>query len=107
MRSNDLSTFIKTYDIRGLVDEQLTPEVCQALGSAFARVIAEPDGHREIVLGHDMRDSSPLLATAFADGVRAAGLDVIAIGLCATDVLYYASGTFGCPGAMIDRKSVV
>lgn len=101
LRSVDLSEFIKTYDIRGLVDEQLTPEVCQALGSAFARVIAEPDGHREIVLGHDMRDSSPVLATAFADGVQAAGLDVISIGLCATDVLYYASGTLRCPGAMI------
>ncbi len=101
MKSVDLATFIKTYDIRGLVDGQLTPEVCQALGSAFARVIAEPDGHGQIVLGHDMRDSSPALATAFADGVRAMGLDVIAIGLCATDVLYYASGTLRCPGAMI------
>ncbi len=101
MKPVDLSTFIKTYDIRGLVEEQLTPQVCQALGTAFARVIAEPDGHRSIVLGHDMRDSSPMLAQAFADGVRAAGLDVVSIGLCATDQLYFASGTQQCPGAMI------
>lgn len=101
LKSVDLSAFIKTYDIRGLVDEQLTPQVCHALGSAFARVIAEPDGHRRVVVGHDMRDSSPGLAAAFADGVRAAGLDVVSIGLCATDVLYFASGTLVCPGAMI------
>lgn len=99
--SVDLSTFIKTYDIRGLVEEQLTPRVCRALGTAFARVIVEPDGHRAMVLGHDMRDSSPALATAFGEGVRAAGLDVVSIGLCATDQLYFASGTMKCPGAMI------
>ncbi|MGB3830007.1 MAG: phosphomannomutase/phosphoglucomutase [Ornithinimicrobium sp.] len=97
----DLSAFIKAYDIRGLVDGQLTPRVCRAIGSAFAHVIAQPDGHRRIVLGHDMRASSPALADAFGDGVREAGLDVVLIGLCATDELYFATGTLRCPGAMI------
>lgn len=97
----DLSSFIKAYDIRGRVADQLTPPVCRAVGAAFARVIAEPDGHSRVVLGHDMRESSPVLSEAFADGVRTSGLDVISIGLCATDELYYASGTVGAPGAMV------
>lgn len=101
MPSIDLTTFIKAYDVRGLVATQLTDEVCRALGAAFAQVVVVPDGQRTMVIGHDMRDSSPGLATAFAAGVRAAGVDVTHIGVCATDQLYFASGTFACPGAMI------
>lgn len=92
---------MKAYDVRGLVETQLTPQVCRALGAAFARVIVLGDGHRQIVIGHDMRDSSPALTAAFAQGARAAGVDVVHIGLCATDQLYFASGTLACPGAMI------
>jgi len=97
----DLSTFIKAYDVRGLVETQLTEPVCRALGASFARVIVLPDGHQQMVIGHDMRDSSPALTAAFAQGVRSAGVDVVHIGLCATDQLYFASGTLACPGAMI------
>ncbi len=101
MSSIDLSTFIKAYDVRGLVETQLTEQVCRALGAAFAQVIVLPDGHREVVIGHDMRDSSPGLTAAFSAGVRAAGVNAVHIGLCATDQLYFASGTYACPGAMI------
>ncbi|MCG7074838.1 phosphomannomutase, partial [Pseudomonas aeruginosa] len=47
-----------------------------------------------------MRDSSPELAKAFADGVTAQGLDVVHLGLTSTDELYFASGTLKCAGAM-------
>src|SRR5689334_24455891 len=47
-----------------------------------------------------MRDSSPSLAAALAEGVTGQGLDVVSIGLASTDLLYYASGTLGLPGAM-------
>ncbi|MFI5427585.1 hypothetical protein [Aeromicrobium sp. UC242_57] len=53
------------------------------------------------VIGHDMRDTSPLLVEAFADGVRARGGNVISIGLASTDLLYFASGDLDLPGAMI------
>jgi len=95
-----LSEFIKAYDVRGLVPEQLNDAVAFAIGSAFARVIAKPDGATSIVIGHDMRESSPGLSRAFAAGAAAQGLDVILIGLCSTDGLYYASGALGVPGAM-------
>ena len=54
----------------------------------------------QVVIGYDMRDSSPALAEAFAEGVAAQGLDVVRIGLASTDQLYFASGLLDCPGAM-------
>src|SRR5674476_417129 len=95
-----LSEFIKAYDVRGLVPQQLNDAVAFAIGSAFARVVARPDGATSIVVGHDMRESSPALSRSFAAGVAAHGLDVTLIGLCSTDGLYYASGALDVPGAM-------
>jgi phosphomannomutase len=95
-----LSTFIKAYDVRGLVPQQLNDAVAFAIGSAFARVVALPDGATSVVVGHDMRESSPGLSRSFAAGVATHGLDVTLIGLCSTDGLYYASGALDAPGAM-------
>ncbi|EWT00846.1 phosphomannomutase [Intrasporangium oryzae NRRL B-24470] len=95
-----LSDFVKAYDVRGLVPEQLSPAVARAIGAAFAEIIALPDGHDGVVIGHDMRPSSPELSAAFADGVTSRGVDVTLIGLCSTDGLYYASGALDLPGAM-------
>jgi len=98
--SRRLSDFIKAYDVRGLVPEQLDAEVARAIGAAFAEVVALPDGASGIVIGYDMRPSSPELSRAFAQGAAARGLDVTLIGLCSTDGLYYASGALDRPGAM-------
>ena len=86
--------------MRGLVPQQLNDAVAFAIGSAFAQVVARPDGATSIVIGHDMRPSSPGLSRAFAAGAAAHGLDVTLIGLCSTDGLYYASGALDVPGAM-------
>jgi phosphomannomutase len=95
-----LADFIKAYDVRGLVPEQLDEEVARAIGAAFARVVVGPEGAPGVVVGHDMRPSSPSLSRAFAEGVAAQGVDVTLIGLCSTDGLYYASGAMDLPGAM-------
>ena len=95
-----LADFVKAYDVRGLVPDQLSPEVARALGVAFAEVVAVPDGASGVVVGHDMRPSSPELSSAFAAGVTSRGVDVTLIGLCSTDGLYYASGALDLPGAM-------
>ncbi|HEY3752334.1 MAG TPA: phosphomannomutase/phosphoglucomutase [Pseudonocardiaceae bacterium] len=92
----DLSAIVKAYDIRGVVGEQLDTDVTRAVGAAFARLV----GGTAVVVGHDMRDSSPELSAAFADGVTSQGLDVISIGLASTDMLYFASGSLDLPGAM-------
>ncbi|GAA2744507.1 phosphomannomutase/phosphoglucomutase [Terrabacter aerolatus] len=95
-----LADFVKAYDVRGLVPDQLSPEVAHSIGAAFAEVVAVPDGSDGVVIGHDMRPSSPELSAAFAAGVTSRGVDVTLIGLCSTDGLYYASGALDLPGAM-------
>ena len=89
----------KAYDIRGVVGEQINAEACRAIGSAFARH-ARTSGADGIVLGRDMRPDGIELAEAFTEGVLDTGVDVTDIGLCATEVLYFASGLLHAPGAM-------
>ncbi|OBF28065.1 phosphomannomutase/phosphoglucomutase [Mycobacterium sp. ACS4331] len=93
-----VNSVIKAYDVRGLVGEQLTAPFVAAVGAAFARLVR--DDSTQVVIGYDMRESSPELAAAFADGVTEQGLDVVRIGLASTDQLYFASGLLDCPGAM-------
>jgi phosphomannomutase len=90
---------IKAYDVRGLVGEEIDESFVTDVGAAFARLMRGEDA-RQVVIGYDMRDSSPSLAAAFGDGVTAQGLDVIRIGLASTDQLYFAAGLLDCPGAM-------
>ncbi|MFZ5870833.1 MAG: phosphomannomutase/phosphoglucomutase [Actinomycetota bacterium] len=94
----DLSTIIKAYDVRGTVPDQLDPTVARAIGAAVADVL-DLDGRR-LVVGHDMRPSSPELVDAFAAGAQDRGADVVLIGLCSTDGLYHASGALEACGAM-------
>ena len=94
-----LTEFVKAYDVRGLVGSQLTTDVARAIGNAFAVQLAERDAD-SVVIAYDMRDSSPELAGAFAEGVTTAGLDVVMAGLGSTDLLYFASGYLNMPGAM-------
>ncbi len=93
-----LAQIVKAYDIRGVVGEQLTPEIVRAVGIAFGTLVA--DETSTVVIAHDMRTSSPELAAAMADGLTSTGLDVINAGLGSTDLLYYASGSLGIPGVM-------
>jgi phosphomannomutase len=89
---------VKTYDVRGLVDIDLTDEVVKSLAAAFVDEL-ELDG-KEVIVGHDMRDSSPRFAEKFAEGATARGADVLNIGLCSTDESYFASGSLNLPAAM-------
>jgi len=98
--SGTLRDIIKAYDVRGLVPQQLDTDVARAIGCGFSEVVALPEGADRVVIGHDMRPSSPELAAAFAEGAASRGLDVVVIGLCSTDGLYYASGALDVPGAM-------
>ena len=97
----DLSGIVKAYDVRGVVGEELDDAVVRDIGAAMARLLRTEDpATQAVVVGYDMRDSSPTLAAAFAEGVTGQGLDVVSIGLASTDLLYYASGTLDLPGAM-------
>ncbi len=100
MAAHSLTGIVKAYDVRGVVPDDLDADVARALGTAFARLVAAGDDATSVVVGHDMRPSSPELVAAFADGVADAGVDAVLVGLCSTDGLYYASGALGLPGAM-------
>jgi phosphomannomutase len=93
-----LHRIVKAYDVRGLVDTELTPEVAGALGTAAAIELAAPGGR--FIVGRDMRPSSPALVAAFTDALLDAGVDVIDVGLISTDGITYASGSLDAPGAM-------
>ncbi|MFJ7197812.1 MULTISPECIES: phosphomannomutase/phosphoglucomutase [unclassified Streptomyces] len=92
----DLSQIVKAYDVRGVVPDQWDEALAEQFGAAFVEVT----GADAIVIGHDMRPSSPGLSGAFARGAAGRGADVTLIGLCSTDQLYFASGSLGLPGAM-------
>ncbi len=93
----DFARIFKAYDIRGVVPDELDEGAAEAVGAAFATLT----GAEAVVIVHDMRTSSGPLAAAFGRGVTIAGADVIDGGLGSTDMLYYASGALGVPGAMV------
>jgi phosphomannomutase len=105
-----LDAIVKAYDVRGVVPDQLDEPIAYALGAAFADEVALGPETRaadpgagaalRIVIAHDMRESGPALARAFAAGARARGADVSWAGLGSTDMLYFASGDRDLPGAM-------
>jgi phosphomannomutase len=92
----DLSGIVKAYDVRGIVPDQLDESIARCLGVAFVDVL----GAKALVTAHDMRESGPGLARAFAEGALHRGASVIETGLGSTDQLYFASGLLGLPGAM-------
>jgi len=99
----DLDSIIKAYDVRGIYPDQLDEDLAHDVESAFSRVVGASSadgGPGAVVIGHDMRPSGPDLVASFAEGVREQGCDVVLIGLCSTDGLYFASGSLGLPGAM-------
>ncbi len=93
----DYQKIFKAYDIRGIVPDEFDEQVAESVGAAFARLT----GARSVLTVHDMRSSSAPLAEAFGRGAASQGADVIEGGLGSTDMLYYASGALGMPGAMV------
>jgi len=94
--TSDLKSIFKAYDVRGIYPEDLNEDVARRVGAAFARFV-ESD---RVVVGRDMRTSSPSLANAFAEGVTAEGGSVVDVGGVSTDALYFASGKLDLPGVM-------
>jgi phosphomannomutase len=92
----NLAAVFKAYDVRGTVPDQLDEDLARTTGAAFVAVT----GARTVVVGHDMRPSSPGMAGAFAAGATDQGADVVMIGLASTDQLYFASGHLGHAGVM-------
>src|SRR6266536_710692 len=93
----DLDQVFKAYDVRGLYPEQLDEDLAQRIGRAFI----ELTGAGSLAIGQDMRPSSEPMAAALADGATSRGADVIRIGLCSTDMVYYVSGALDVAAIML------
>ncbi|PHQ14585.1 phosphohexomutase domain-containing protein [Marinobacter profundi] len=96
----DLSCF-KAYDLRGRVPEQLNPELAEKIGRAYVDVT----GARKVIVGYDIRLSSPEIAEALSAGLMAAGADVFDIGLCGTEQVYFATSHYGMDGGIMVTAS--
>ncbi len=91
----------KAYDVRGVVPDDFNAELAYRIGNAFARLLQA----ERIVVGRDMRISSPKIAEAVRRGIREAGTEVDDIGLCSTPALYFADGKGGYGGAVMVTAS--
>jgi len=91
-----LNQIFKAYDVRGIYGQNLTDDIAYKIGRAFVSFLK----CKEVIIGYDMRVSSPKLSEAFMEGVNEAGADAIDIGQVSTDGLYFASGFLNKPGVM-------
>jgi phosphomannomutase len=82
-------TILREYDIRGIVGQQVHAADARAIGRTFGTIVKRKGGKR-VALGYDGRLSSPELAAACIEGLTAAGIDVVSIGVAATPMLYFA-----------------
>ena len=90
----------RAYDIRGIVDRDLTEANVQQIGLGFATLMRQ-EGRKTIAIGHDVRATSPIFARALAEGVTSAGLDVVLLGQCATPMLYYSTAKLDVDGGVM------
>ena len=97
--ATDYHAIFKAYDVRGTVGDQLDADGARAIGGAFARFVAS-SGATAVLVGRDMRPEGEEFSAAFGEGAMDHGIDVVDVGLCATDMLYYASGSLDLPGAV-------
>lgn len=101
MQTEDIARLFKAYDIRGIVPDELDPDIAYKIGRATALYLDA----EQIAVGRDMRVSSPALASALIQGIRDQGVDVTDIGLISTDGLYFAVGKFGFDGGVMITAS--
>ena len=91
----------KAYDIRGRVPEELNDDLARRIGVALAAQLAPGP----VVLGHDVRLTSPALQDALAAGLRGTGREVIDIGLCGTEEVYFQTDHLGAAGGVMVTAS--
>jgi phosphomannomutase len=93
----DLDQVFKAYDVRGTYPDQLDEELARRVGRAFVALT----GAGSLAIGQDMRPSSAPMADALSQGARSQGADVVRVGLCSTDMLYFVSGALDVAGVML------
>ena len=93
-------TIFREYDIRGLVDQDLTEDAVRLVGRALGTEVREKGGRR-VVVGRDCRESGPRFALAMIDGLRSTGVDVTDLGVVPTPLTYFAAATLPVDGLVM------
>jgi phosphomannomutase len=101
MRTDFDTSIFKSYDVRGIVPNQLNDTTAYAIGRAFVEVL----GRKNICIGRDMRPSGESLLAALTKGATEAGADVTQIGMISTDCIYFAVGHYGFDGGIMITAS--
>lgn len=91
----------KAYDIRGRIDDDVTSDLAHALGHGLVQVM----GAKTVVIGRDIRATSPILSNALAQGLQAAGADVLDLGLCGTEEVYFGTDHYGADAGIMVTAS--
>jgi phosphomannomutase len=94
-------TCFKAYDIRGRIPDQLNNDIAYRIGRAFAQFLAP----KKVVVGHDIRLSSPAMSEAVINGLLDSGVDVFDIGECGTEEIYFATSHFDMDGGIVVTAS--
>ncbi|WP_424973543.1 phosphomannomutase [Dinoroseobacter sp. S124A] len=94
-------TCFKAYDVRGRVGDNLDADIAYRIGRALAQTLSA----RSVVVGRDIRESSPVLLAALVEGLRDAGADVLDIALCGTEEVYFATDHFGADAGVMVTAS--
>lgn len=97
-----INNIFKAYDVRGKVGTELTPDVTNKIGKAFADWLPTEGA---VAVGRDMRPDSAELAAALIEGLRAQGRDVIDIGQVTSDMIYFATGHLKLAGGVMITAS--
>ncbi len=93
-------TALREYDIRGVIGKTLGPDDARAIGRSFGTIVKRSGGSR-VAVGYDGRESSPVLETALVEGLNAAGIDAVRVGLGPTPMLYYAEAVLDVDGGIM------
>lgn len=96
-------SIFRAYDVRGIYPEEINEKTAYQIGRAFAVYLKENKNEvpEKIAVGWDARLSSPILSRSFISGITGQGINVLDIGLVTVDMVYFASGYFHIPAAMI------
>ena len=91
----------KAYDIRGRVPDELNTEIAFAIGRAYSAFLKPKD----VVVGHDIRLSSPEITNALIEGLNAGGVNVSHVGMCGTEEIYFTTDHYGFDGGIVVTAS--
>ena len=95
----------KAYDIRGRMPDELNADIAWRIGRATAEFLGSGAQPKTVVVGGDIRLSTPELKSALSDGLRAGGVEVIDLGLCGTEEIYFASSHLSADGGIMVTAS--